>query len=118
MESQRIKSLTEGFLRGWLKFDYPLKSSHLREEIVLSYIQDERLYELLKNRLFIETSVRSSFASKSKEVLAPIFEVADLLIGLKLPSALPKDTINKDTKDFPKDDLAEWKKFLEQVNKK
>ncbi len=118
MESQRVKCLTEGYLRGWLTFKYPQRSSKLREQLIVDYIQEERLYQLLQNKLFIETTLRSSIERKSKDTLEPIFEVSRSLIGLKLPSALPKDTIKKDDKDLSTDDLSEWKSFLEKVNKK
>ena len=118
MESQRVKSITEGYLRGWLKFDYPLDSSHLREELILAHIYDQHVYDLLKNKLFIETVLRSTVENKNKTLLDPIFELARSLIELKLPSLLPKDTIKKDSADLSTDDLKEWKEFLERVNKK
>jgi len=117
LESQRVKCLTEGYLRGWLTFEYPQPSSRLREEFVLDYIRDERLYKLLEHRLLMETILRATMDSRSKDVLAPIFETSRSLIGLKLPSALPKDTINK-KEELSKNDLEEWRTFLQQVNKK
>lgn len=118
MESQRVKCLTEGYLRGWLSFQYPLSTSWLKEEIILNYIQEQHLYDLLQNKLFIETVLRSSFERKTKESLDPIFEVSRSLIELKLPSAVPKDTIKKDTAELKREDLVKWKDFLEKVNKK
>jgi len=118
LESQRVKALTEGYLRGWLKFDYPLDSSHFREELILEHIHDQHVYDLLKNRLFLETVLRSSIQNKSKALLDPIFELSRSLIELKLPSILSKDTIKKDTAELSTDDLKEWKEFLERVNKK
>jgi hypothetical protein len=117
LESQRVKFLIEGYLRGWLDFDYRLSTSKLREDIVLDYIENERLYSLLQNRLLIETVLRGAAGGSSK--LDPIFEVSRSLIGLKLPSALPKDTINKDAKNksLSKEDIQEWKQFLTEVNK-
>lgn len=88
-----------------------------REELVLNYIQDARLYALLEHKLLIETVLRSTLDGRGKDVLAPIFETSRSLIGLKLPSALPKDTIKK-KEELSTDDLAEWKTFLQQVNKK
>ena len=118
MESQRVKCLTEGYLRGWLSFQYPLETSRFKEELILAYIQEERLYGLLQNKLFIETVLRSNFERKTKDVLDPIFDVSRSLIELKLPSAVPDDTIKKDNTELKKEDLAKWKDFLEKVNKK
>lgn len=117
MESQRVKCLTEGYLRGWLTFDYSLRSSQLREDLILDYIENERFYALLQHKLFIETILRSSAGSLKD--LDPIFDVSRSLIGLKLPSALPKDTIKKaaKNKELSKEDIEQWKKFLADVNK-
>jgi hypothetical protein len=108
--------LTSGYLRGWLNFDYMLPSSRLREEIILAHLQDEYIYELLKSRLFIETVLRATLDQRTSSTLDPIFEVSRQLIGLKLPSALPKDTIKEEK--LSKNDLKEWKEFLDKVNKK
>jgi len=116
LESQRVKCLTEGYLRGWLTFEYPQPFSVVREELILNHIQDERLYSLLQHKLLIETVLRATADKRNKDMLEPIFETSRSLIGLKLPSALPKDTIKK--KELSKDDLAEWKTFLDKVNKK
>lgn len=118
MESQRVKCLTEGYLRGWLSFQYPLESSKFKEELVLGYIQEQRLYGLLQHKLFIETVLRSSFERKTKDTLDPIFDVSRALIELKLPSAVPTDTIKKDAAELKREDLVKWKDFLEKVNKK
>lgn len=118
MESQRVKLLTEGYLRGWLCFKYTHSYSRLREEIILSKIEEDRTYELLHNKLFMETVLRSTLENKTKSTLDPIFDTADMLVGLKLPSLAPKDKIKKDKAQLDKDDLAEWKKFLDSVNKK
>lgn len=118
MESQRVRCLTEGYLRGWLKFEYSLPFSQLREDIILLSIQDNRLYELLHNKLIVETTLRAAVPNQSKNHLDPVFNTLRGLIGLKLPSALPPDKINKDKKEFSESDLAEWKDFLDKVNKK
>lgn len=120
MESQRVKCLTEGYLRGWLKFEYPTKTSHFREELVLDYIIDDRVYGLLQNKLLIETILRSSVERRDKNILAPIFDVADDMIRLKLPTIIPPATKDKKdkTKEISKEELLEWKDFLAKVNKK
>ena len=108
--------MIEGYLRGWLNFDYSLKTSLIREKIILNYIEEERLYELLKNKLFIETSLRSGLDYRSKEVLNPVFEINKSLIELKLPSVAPADKIDNDA--VSRDAINEWKEFLDKVNKK
>jgi hypothetical protein len=62
--------------------------------------------------------LRGTVQSKPKGFTDPIFDVSKALIGLKLPLALPKDTINKDSIKTSEEDLKEWKEFLTQVNKK
>jgi hypothetical protein len=122
LESQRVKCLTEGYLRGWLKFEYTTKTSIFREELILDYIIDERVYALLQNKLSIETILRSSAARRDNSTLAPIFDVADDMIRLKLPKVLPpkdkKDKAKAKSKELTQEELAEWKNFLAQVNKK
>jgi hypothetical protein len=124
LEGQRVRLLTEGYLRGWLTFDYPCHSSYVREEIILSYIEDERLYALLHNRFFMETVLRSTVTSKDKNFLSPVFSVADELIGLKLPSLKAKDKIRtKAAQDDPgvipytQEQMDEWKKIVAELNK-
>ena len=117
MESQRVKCLTEGYLRGWLTFEYPQPTSWVREELILNHIQEDRLYSLLQHKLLIETVLRATLDRRDKEILEPIFETSRALIGLKLPSALPKDTINK-KEELSKNDLDEWRTFLQKANKK
>jgi hypothetical protein len=117
LESQRVKCLTEGYLRGWLTFEYPQPTSRVREEIILNHIQDERLYSLLQHKLLIETVLLATAGNRTKQVLEPIFETSRSLIGLKLPSALPKDTIKK-KEELSKSELDEWREFLQKANKK
>lgn len=117
MESQRVKILTDGYLRGWLSFEYSLPTSRLREEMILSHLELDRLYELLQHKLFIETTIRSNLRANKPDIFDPIFNVSNSLIGLKLPLLRPKDKIKDDSK-LTKTDLVAWKDFLEKVNKK
>jgi hypothetical protein len=117
LESQRVKCLTEGYLRGWLSFEYPLSSSRTREALIIDYIEDERYYNLLKNRLMVETVLRSASGSDRKDIYDPIFEVQRLMIGLQLPSAAPVDKIKSDNGPLTKDEIAKWKAFFASVNK-
>jgi hypothetical protein len=117
LESQRVRSLKEGYLRGWLRFDYPNLGSRLREELVIEYIEEQHIIELLQNRLLIETSLRSNLPNKTKDTLKPIFDTATSIIELKLPSASPKAKI-KDKKQSPEDlkkEMAEWKELFKKA---
>lgn len=118
MESQRVRAITEGYLRGWLKFDYTQKTSWLREELIIRHVEESFLYDLLKQKLFIETVIRSSLENKTPKLFAPVFDVSKLLISLKLPSLVAEDTIKEDSAELTKRDLDEWKDFLQKVNTK
>jgi hypothetical protein len=121
LESQRVKCLIEGYLRGWLTFNYPASTSRLREELILNHIEEERLFTLLEHKLFIDTVLRGTMSGRSKATLEPIFETSNSLIELKLPSVLPKATIKEEKKKstaLTADDLKEWKTFLDSVNNK
>ena len=117
MESQRVRSLKEGYLRGWLRFDYHNLGSRLREELIINYIEEQHIIELLQNKLMIETVLRSSLSSKAKDVLKPIFDTSNAIIQLKLPSAVPKDTIkeNKQDPEALKKEMAEWKELFSKA---
>lgn len=117
MESQRVRSLKEGYLRGWLRFEYPNLGSRLREQLIIDYIEEQHVVDLLQNRLMIETGIRSNLSSKSKDILQPIFDTAKAIIQLKLPSAAPKDTIkeNKQDPEALKKEMAEWKELFSKA---
>lgn len=110
MEGQRVKHLTEGYLRGWLSFKYPLDSSYLREELILEHIEESKWHDALEHKLFIETVLRAGMQSRN---LDPIYETKDTLLGIKLPSTRLKDkikekSISKDMELTP-ENIQEWK---------
>jgi len=116
LESQRVRCLTEGYLRGWLPFEYSQRTSIIREELILNYIEDQRLYDLLQHKLFVETVLRSSLPRKDKSDIDAIFKVSRSLIGLKLPSAMPEDTIkNNEKQPISPEQIAQWKAELAGV---
>lgn len=117
MESQRVKCLTEGYLRGWLNFEYTQPSSQFRERLVIDYIQEQWLYRLLEHKLMVETVLRSTLSNKSKDALNPIFDTKDKLIGLKLPLALPKAKISKSPEVDTTDALAQMKAIIDKIKK-
>lgn len=117
MESQRVSLLTEGYLRGWLTFKYPLSSSYFREELILRYIEDARLCEVMEHKLLVETTLRGTLQVKD---LNPVYETREFLLGLKLPSLKSKDKIKqapKTQKDFTPEQIAEWKQALADAQK-
>ena len=117
MESQRVKTLTEGYLRGWLNFEYPYDTSYAREEIIVHHLENELMYSLLANRLFIETTIRSNVENKKKGIFDPVFDVAKTMIELKLPSVAPKDKIEKNSLGMTAAEMDEWKQLLKKMNK-
>ena len=122
MESQRVKILIEGYLRGWLDFKYPQKFSSLREELILTHIAEERFHDLLNTRVLIESVLRASLLDKSRNTIAPIFDLFNEQIRLKLPSMASEVKIeNSDDKKKPlpkelsKDEIAAWKDLLQKA---
>ena len=96
----------------------------MREEVILAHIQEERIYALLKNRLFIETVLKSPVEARGKGSLDSLFDVSNEMIGMKLPLLRPKDKIKVSKQEgfngtpYTKEQIAEWKKVLEELNKK
>lgn len=122
MESQRVKLLTEGYLRGWLTFEYANEYSRTREEIIINHIFEERLSSLLKNRLFVDTSIKSALLVNGKADLSSIDNISSHIIDLKLPSLKSKDKIKKenDTKkgaQLTQEDIALFKQELAELQK-
>jgi len=131
LESQRVKCLTEGYLRGWLSFNYLTDTSRLREEMVLDYIVEQRLAELLTAKLSVETTLTAGAAKKSEDMIDALFDMLNLLIEFKLPSASQRDKIEerkknkqpslrdspdlKDPKDFTAEDIARLKGYLAEA---
>ena len=85
---------------------------------MLEHIEKARLSELLQHKLLVECILASPSDRRSKDIIGSIFDAKKALIELKLPSLLPKDTIEEDNKVLTATDMSEWKSFLEKVNKK
>jgi hypothetical protein len=119
LESQRVKLLTDGYLRGWLQFKYPQKTSQLREELVLSYLEEERLTEVLNSKLLVEALFCSSLEQKSKEMIESVYSILKSLVGLKLPSITFEDKIeSKPVKEMTKQEMDEWRDIVNKLNNK
>lgn len=118
MESQRVKLLTDGYLRGWLTFEYPHRHSHFREELILNHLEEARMCELLEYRLAIETTLRAGFQSKNLE---PVYDLKNTLMGLKLPSLKVQDKI-KDNKiadlEITPENIKLWKENIAAAKKR
>ena len=118
MESQRIRLLTRGYLRGWLDFSYNNPTDHLRENIILSQVFDDEIAGMLKEKIALETALVVSLPNKTKDDFLRLYALYESYVGLKLPSLAKKDTI-KEAESLPGEtDFAEWRTFLENVNKK
>ena len=80
---------------------------------MLDYIESERLYGLMQNKVMMEAIIRSAVPNKSKDIYDNLYELNRAMIGLKLPSSLPKDRIGvKKISEATKEDFAEWKAEL------
>jgi len=90
----------------------------MREEIIIHHLENELMYSLLSNRLFMETTIRSSVENKKKGLFDPVFDIAKTMIELKLPSLAPKDKIEKNSLGMTAEELQEWKDLLKEMNKK
>lgn len=119
MESQRVKLLTDGYLRGWLNFEYPHRHSHFREELILDHLEEARMCELLEYRLAIETTLRAGFQSKNLE---PVYDLKNTLMGLKLPSLKVQDKINHNKKiadfEISPENIKLWKENIAAAKKR
>ena len=65
----------------------------------------------------MDTGLCAAIQNKPKELIALLDETYKQQVGLKLPSLLPADKIEKDTVALTKENLAEWKELLEKANK-
>lgn len=93
--------------------------------MILGHLENEWLYSLMHNKLFIETLLRSNVPSKDKNFLNPIFSTSEELIGLKLPLYRPKDKISKSAKSinpetgtpYTRQQIDDWKNLVAELNK-
>jgi hypothetical protein len=116
LDSQRVKSLTDGYLRGWLTFTYPNRSSTLREELILNHLEQEYLFTLLSQKLVVDTILIGGLPHRSKEAIALIADTQRSLAGLKLPAAIPKDTIKDEAASLSPENLEEWRSWLVEAS--
>jgi hypothetical protein len=118
LESQRVKGLTEGYLRGWLDFKYPLKTSTLREEIIIKNIQDEWYYNIVSNKTQVYSALMSAGHKLGDKSVSSLNKMLRELVELKLPYLLPKDRIQENDSDLSREELIKWREVLTKLNDK
>ncbi len=116
MESQRVKLLLRGYLRGWLDFKYVNKTSKLRENLIIYNLENEAYEDALSHKLMLDSALIGGHQNKTREMLASLNKTYNLYIGLKLPDLSTKDTMEENSK-ITKDTLADYKKLLEEMKK-
>jgi hypothetical protein len=116
LESQRVKLLLRGYLRGWLDFKYVNKTSKLRENLIIYNLENEAYEDALSHKLMLDSALIGGHQNKTREMLASLNKTYNLYIGLKLPDLSTKDTMEENSK-ITKDTLADYKKLLEEMKK-
>ena len=85
MESQRVRLLTKGYLRGWLDFEYTQKTSELRENIVLYALEQEEYEDLIREKLRKDAVLVAGIQNKTEKLLNLVDKSYELYLELKLP---------------------------------
>lgn len=116
MESQRVKLLIRGYLRGWLDFKYVNKTSKLRENLIIYNLENEAYEDALSHKLMLDSALIGGHQNKTKEMLNSLNKTYNLYIGLKLPDLAAKDTMEENSK-ISKETLADYKKLIEEMKK-
>lgn len=109
MESLRVVLLTEGYLRGWLDFDYKTPWSRLRENIIVNATFKHVLDEVTAEELRMYNSVLGGIGTKASfELMTKQFETYK---ERRLPSPDKQANINKD--EVTPETMTFWKKMLQ-----
>lgn len=112
MDGQRVRSLTKGYLRGWLDFNYTLKTSKLREEVILYNIEQEEYEQVLQTRLLRDAVLVAGAYEKTEKMFKDINRTFELYLGLKLPDLAKELKIGN--KALPSSQsLTEMRKILD-----
>ena len=118
MESRRIVLLTEGFLRGWLDFDYKTATSQLREEYIINMVERSLLRDQRQTRLGIVKTLGQN-ASNRQAIITALTDMEEDVNALTLPYLAEKSKIKNNTKNVDAvNDLGFWSKLLTAENKK
>jgi hypothetical protein len=116
LESQRVRFLVKGYLRGWLNFKYTQRSSRLREDLILHYIEESHYEELLQLKTLMDSALIGGSANKTADMLSAVDKSYRLMLGLKLPDLAAKSKINEIRKvdgTIDPQQMAEWKALLD-----
>ena len=111
MESQHVRLLTKGYLRGWLDFDYTQKTSGLRESIILYSIQQEEYEDLLREKLHKDAVLVAGIPNKTDKLFNIVEKSYGLYLQLKLPE-LAKELKIGDQKEVSNKSMADLKALL------
>jgi len=117
LDSQRVRLLTRGYLRGWLNFEYKQRTSAVREEIILYRLEGEEYENLLKERLRKDTVLVAGLSNKTDKLLKMIEDTYQLYLGLKLPE-LAKELKIGVKHELSSQSLSDMRKLLEEAKKK
>ncbi len=115
MEARRTVLITEGFLRGWLKFDNKTPLSRLREEFLLVELEKQKFSDSSYLRVIMESSLASGL-THSPEPIKIAQRSYEHYLGLALPYIKKEDNI--EFVDRQKiNDPKFWKDRLALLNK-
>lgn len=94
MVSRRIHLLTKGYYDGVLDFKYKTRFSRLREEYLLTVIEQEEIKKLFHLRATVDATLLA--AIKTPEAMKQAFVAYDAYRELALPYLAKKDNIDDD----------------------
>ena len=119
MESRRVTLLTEGYLLGWLNFEYPQPFSKLRENYILQALERKHFKDLMFARVQMDSSLVSGAINK-KTIDIPYDRFSSLL-ELTLPYVSKQVKINKEIEDkkhaLTPENMAIWAATLAELKK-
>jgi hypothetical protein len=118
LESQRVKFLIKGYLRGWLPFDYSQKTSRLRENVILHFLEESDYEEMLRDKLLMDASLIGGSQNKTSGMLQALDKTYRLILGLKLPDVAAQSKINSTDRSMSKEQIDQWKQLLKQGQEK
>lgn len=112
MESRRIIFLTEGFLNGWLDFDYKTPLSRKREDYIVNFLERKAYVNVMHTRCVVDAAMTVMSDAKSIKITQETFKH---YFGLTLPYVAKKTTMGNE--EVTPEKIAEWKEFLKEAKK-